>query len=568
MAGKNHFSKRASATPDFPERRKERDDSRAGRFWTLALCALIVGLFVALLVRAATLSMTYDEAYTVSVYAADGSRIFSPDDFLPNNHVLHTILVWLMFQLTPWSEAGLRLPAVLGGLGIILLLSFLARYLFGTDSSRAKRNTFLAVAMVSLHPLLFQFFSFARGYSLSLFFSLLGFFLLLRLLVPENKSVGSPEKHAENLSRRLLFGAGLSFGLSVAANLTAALTDTPIILTALLLGILSGRFGKRALVDLPLFFCLPGLLVVVGLYFPFFLNVSFDRFEYASPTPWDALFDLTLWSLGNSDVVPLEWKRRLLFGIPISEDTFWLAVVLLPTLIGIPVATAMSVLSAPLWKKCRTHPLDGSRNETAFLLVLGGLAGYAFLLLAAWFLGKTSFPKDRTGVIPIAYALLLPVLTLHYLESAGIRSVFRNVFRRVILVGCTLSIVQFSIAFAYPFNHNLWYADADIRSMMRMVARITEQSNDTPLLVFAANNEAAIDFYRRKYKIDNLETYRLLREEQIPSLAGLPRHLILLLPREGEGPFRERRPDFRLLRKNRFEILFLADCPHPQESRR
>ncbi|MDR1959344.1 MAG: hypothetical protein LBQ54_09960 [Planctomycetaceae bacterium] len=151
----------------------------------IALYVFIVSVIAVIVFRACTMSLTTDEAYTVNIYAVRWKNIFSPELYLPNNHVLHTVLVWIMFHAVPWEEWVIRLPAVLGGIGCLILLRKIGAFLFEKSPEKTRFRyvfTLLLTALVALHPLIFQFFSFARGYGLSLFFSLLGCYTLMQYI--------------------------------------------------------------------------------------------------------------------------------------------------------------------------------------------------------------------------------------------------------------------------------------------------------------------------------------------------------------------------------------------------
>ena len=95
-----------------------------------------------------------------------------------NNHYLFTVLCrWSLEKWRDWnhrprhefSEAAARMPALAGGLGMLVALAWLGKRL------GAPRAGLLAAAMLALHPWHFRYCTEARGYSL------MGFFLCLAL---------------------------------------------------------------------------------------------------------------------------------------------------------------------------------------------------------------------------------------------------------------------------------------------------------------------------------------------------------------------------------------------------
>ena len=81
--------------------------------WTAIV--LLAGLFAANIYRAATQSLTIDEAFTYHLYLAKNLRAILTE-YDANNHVLYTLLAKLSVGLFGTSEFAIRLPSVLGGL--------------------------------------------------------------------------------------------------------------------------------------------------------------------------------------------------------------------------------------------------------------------------------------------------------------------------------------------------------------------------------------------------------------------------------------------------------------------
>ncbi len=119
--------------------------------------------------------MRYDEAVTYLYFAAKPWATVVGSYQYPNNHVLHTVLVKLcltLFGNAPWA---LRLPATLGGIGIVPLTYLVGRRLVGSPAA------WLGTAIVATSAPLIVYSANARGYSLVCFASLVLLLLLLRL---------------------------------------------------------------------------------------------------------------------------------------------------------------------------------------------------------------------------------------------------------------------------------------------------------------------------------------------------------------------------------------------------
>ncbi len=491
---------------------------------------LIALLFAGVLHRAASLSMTWDEAYTVMIYAAHGDRIFSPKDFLPNNHVPHTILVWLCFQVAPWQEFALRLPACLGALGCLLALRQIGRFCFSERQDMSA--VMLLIAMVSLHPLVFPFYSFARGYGLSLCFSLMGFYVLIQFL---GRDLGDPQREC----RLLLFG-GVAFGLSVAFNLSSALLNTGLIFAAFFLEAMRGRLTVSLMKRIVPLFCLPGLLIVGGLYGPILPFVSSGQFNYASETPMESVFDLTRWSLGVTNVLADSEMRPILLGVPISPEVYWLSVMFLPFIVVLPAFAGAVVVSTRKPKEPKYRS-----NGDALRIVTLGLSIYGGILLVLWFLGRPAFPKDRTGIYVIAYFGILVVLLFGELRR----------FRIVLGIGIVVTLIHFVSLFSLPYAHNIWFADSDVRSVMETVKKHTGNS-ERHVFVCSWVNIASAEFYARKFGVENLEI-RCSRQEGDAIRWGRqtwesrdPAGMFLYFPSELEEEFLQEGIPIQRLRKS------------------
>ncbi len=161
--------------------------SRVGRVLLLALFAVNV-------YRAATQSITRDEAVTFDRWVRPPLRDVLPQPYDPNNHVLNTLLIKRTVGLFRLSEFSFRLPSLLGGALYLWAVYRLSRRLLGTGP------LFLAgVALLSLHPLILDYLSAARGYGMALAFWMWALELTLE---------------GRNLNL-----AGVCLGLSPAANL-------------------------------------------------------------------------------------------------------------------------------------------------------------------------------------------------------------------------------------------------------------------------------------------------------------------------------------------------------------
>ncbi len=144
---------------------------------------LVTVLFLAvLLVRLPLLDrpVTHDEAYTVETWASGSLRYAVEDYHLPNNHIFHTLLVRIVLNTLgsrPWM---IRLPAYLAGALLIPLAHAFGRRLYGRGAG------LLGAGLAAAAPILADYSTNARGYTLFMLFSLLAFWLAAALLRGKN----------------------------------------------------------------------------------------------------------------------------------------------------------------------------------------------------------------------------------------------------------------------------------------------------------------------------------------------------------------------------------------------
>lgn len=151
-----------------------------GQLYTL----LGITLF-ALLTRIVFISkpMGHDEAYTIVTFAFARLQDAVSDYHLPNNHIFHTLLVYVshhLFGIQPWA---VRLPALIAGVLIVPACYLLARILYD------KYSALLSAGLAAFLPLLIYYSVIARGYSLLTLITILIF--ILGIYVKENKNTAA-----------------------------------------------------------------------------------------------------------------------------------------------------------------------------------------------------------------------------------------------------------------------------------------------------------------------------------------------------------------------------------------
>ena len=135
----------------------------------LYLAALLIVTLLALLIRLVFISrpMRHDEAYTFIAFASRSLGVVISDYHLPNNHVFHTLLVYLAYHLLgnqPWI---IRLPALVAGVLVVPATYWVGNRFY-------NRNTaIVSAALVASSSPFIDYSTNARGYSLLSLFALL-----------------------------------------------------------------------------------------------------------------------------------------------------------------------------------------------------------------------------------------------------------------------------------------------------------------------------------------------------------------------------------------------------------
>jgi hypothetical protein len=138
---------------------------RARRDWAEAapverVAAVLLGA-AAFAIRLAHLRqpMRHDEAYTFLHYATAPLSVALSDYTYPNNHLFHTLLVWISTRLFGSSEVAIRLPAFVFGMLVVPAVYRLALR-FGDRGA-----SLMAMALAAAWPALVLYSTNARGYS-------------------------------------------------------------------------------------------------------------------------------------------------------------------------------------------------------------------------------------------------------------------------------------------------------------------------------------------------------------------------------------------------------------------
>ncbi len=245
---------------------------RAHAVWFALALLAIVAVGIALRVSLLDQAMRYDEGRTYMHFAARPDRLF--DYRLPNNHILHTILVEWITRFFGEKEWALRLPAFGAGVLAIPLTAWLGARL------RGRSVGLIAAALVATSGFLIAYSAEARGYTI-MACSALGALLCLDAL-----------RHGDR-GKRLGFWAG--YALCCAVGVATIPASALVVIGAaswFAASALVGGVAIKAKRWLPALAIASGVGVLLGasFYLPAIREhglsiVTANR--YVAPQPWD-----------------------------------------------------------------------------------------------------------------------------------------------------------------------------------------------------------------------------------------------------------------------------------------
>ena len=237
--------------------------------------------------------MGHDETYTFMAFASRGLRVVVTDYHLPNNHVFHTILVNLFYQLFGDSPAVIRLSAFIAGILIIP-----ATYVVGKIFYEWKIGL-AAASIVAALPVLIDYSTTARGYTIITLFSL--------LIITLAAYVKDHQNQIAWFSLVLISSLGLYTNPTMIYPI--GMTFTWLILSSLVKDT-DPDYGKKFYVYL--LFSILGIIILTGiLYIPIFFVTGFQSVignEVIETLSWS---DFTQSLLPRINNTWNEWNREI-----------------------------------------------------------------------------------------------------------------------------------------------------------------------------------------------------------------------------------------------------------------
>ncbi len=460
-------------------------------FASIALLLLLLGVNVW---RAATQSITHDEALTYQWFVSGSwDHLFNSYD--ANHHVLHTVLCKVFVGLLGLSEFSLRLASLLGGALYFWVVYRLSRLLFGETW-----RLLLSTATLSLNPYVLDYLSVARGYGMALAFFLLGLYHLAGSALGQRRE-----------DRWVLIEAGTALGLSVSANLTflapcVALAGA--FLVSMFLERRTGQVGNakskkkakkagsgRSLMSAVWKLLLPFLVVMWIILSSPLTQATKAQFYVGTDTLWKAFQ-----SLISAAFFQAPHGRGFLHLRQFTVNTGYVLAIL-----ALAAAIVLAVRAAFRWN--RNAALE------KFLFLTGMTAvGSILIVVAAHLAFGVPYPEGRTGLYWI------PLFALNYLVMVGNLpgpSVRKRWLHAALVAPVLISVAPFVVQFHVSYYADWMYGARSKEMMHAIMARHASTPDRAVIIDGSWQFEPAVNFYRDLYRLAWLKPMER-RNEPLP----------------------------------------------------
>jgi len=216
--------------------------------------------------------MRYDEAYNYLNFSSH-SPGYIVTHYVPNNHVLHTLMVWAVSRVFGTSPAALRLPAFAAGVLLIPATAWLGWRLTGR-----RAVALLSALAVCGSSALIEYSTNARGYSWLTLFTVLATGLTLHL-------IATPRRRGLWMAWGVVGALG-AFTVPLMVYPVAGLTAAMLLAAWVVAG--QGAQRKETIRGLTIGLGVCGLLTT-GLYFPIFMTEGVGKLVGTGQMVYDIL---------------------------------------------------------------------------------------------------------------------------------------------------------------------------------------------------------------------------------------------------------------------------------------
>jgi hypothetical protein len=344
----------------------------------------------------------YDEAWTFMRFVAlGGDRLF--DYPAPNNHVAHTLLVYLStsaFGIEPWA---IRIPAFLAGILLVPLTFVCARTMLQGSSG------LVAAGLVAASPFLVLYSTYARGYTIIV--------LLTVVLVPLCLYFVRTESSFAGCLVALLAALGLY---------TIPIMLLPMTMLAVWALFLAYQAGGRAktlrVVRAGAWVLLLCAAVTLALYAPVFVTSGARRV------------------FGNQYVEPRGLGEAVASWPGLAWETWVLYLAGIPGWAQVFLGACLLAGAVTLWKA----------NRAAFLLIPAAAVGAGLALLAT---RNVPYPRTWIYLLPLSFCL----------ADAGVKGILARIARpsQVHVAGALGVLLAVGMSYSLVAAHTVPYPDTD-----------------------------------------------------------------------------------------------------------
>lgn len=415
--------------------------------FSFLLPGLMAFLYVA--IRAFTVGITFDEAWTISDFVPQGWwDLITYRSVDANNHLLNTLLIKIVHWARGKSLFAERLPNV----GATLVYLYFAGRI--SMSVPARYYGYALFLLLLANPFVLDFFSLARGYGLALAFQLGSLYYLFRF--------ARQKEHCDAVFS-ITLGA-----LSVLSNFSFLTFFTGLLLCTWSFYMVAVKDGRTAWFFVKTL--LPVLLLLLVIYQPLRRLAGHGMLYYGGTSGFyeDTLLSLTAHSMYET----LDVAGARIY-LPLFLSLF--AVVF--------IAAAWNV-----FQKGATGYLYASLSLALLLFPVVGIIVQAVLL-------DGLFPHDRA----VIYLLPLAATALVFLAETADAGKFRLIGKMVlgvVVLGCMLNFA----VHANSYKTVTWYFDAHTQTVLEELEGFARPEGATIQLSSSWPLRRSIGYYLKKQK--------------------------------------------------------------------
>lgn len=432
---------------------------KAESFGRYFLLTVLCCLFIFVILKAFHLSFTHDESLSFKILQGDRGVARTA-----NNHLLNSWLMTFFYWLFGAREFVLRLPNVLA-------FCFYAFFSYKILSKSGNLVLLLSgTALLLFNPYMLDFFTIARGYGLSLGFTMATIYFLL-----QNNRIDSYKGFIRNFSLALAFSIMAAYSSFIMVNFSIAVLL--IFMLDLYLLVRKGNIRlsrKRGTIVFLVIFL--GLVLLSILMFRLIMLKSNHELYFGGTS----FFRHTITQLIHHSIY-----------FSYYGELFW---------IGLRQAIVIIFVLGIVYQLTKIQ--YNSLSRITILLSLMIIASYIQFQLF-----DTLYPVGRTALIFIPlFGLFVFFFVCELLKLSETWSIAKPIIRIVLFILCVPVIVHFISNMNLKYTRE-WKFDANTKSVMAEIKSQNDLRSTLNRHISMSNNwlfEPTINYYRTIYRMDYL----------------------------------------------------------------